>query len=200
MQSAINVNNGTDAHKNANFDEDFIRAVWIFWSFDYLIISEGVIAGLPPQPKNPNAASGGIPKTWLVYLGILLFVPACAYLLLHPHWVETWMLKVLGPIVALYMLFEIARARPGERGKIVVILVLVFFSITFWACFEQAGSSMTLFTRDHVDKVVLGWEVPPSVFQAINPAFILLLAPVFSWLWVFLGRANKCGPDIRFLQ
>ena len=149
-------------------------------------------AGLPPNPeKLKEPVLGFLPKSWLVYLGIVCFVPLCAYMLIHPLGVEHWMLKVLGPIVGLYMLFEIARAKPGERGKIVVILVLICFSITFWACFEQAGSSMTVFTDKHVDKTVLGWEVPASVFQSINPFFILMLAPLFSWLWVALGRANK---------
>jgi len=58
----------------------------------------------------------------------------------------------------------------------------------FWALFEQAGSSLNLFTDRHVDRSILGIDVPASVFQSVNSAFIILLAPLFAGLWVMLGR------------
>ena len=60
--------------------------------------------------------------------------------------------------------------------------------MVFWAFFEQAGSSMNLFTERNVDKQLFGMRIQASQFQAFNPAFIILLAPVFSWLWVALAR------------
>jgi hypothetical protein len=63
-------------------------------------------------------------------------------------------------------------------------MFLIVGSILFWALFEQAGSSLNLFTDRHVDRA----GVPASVFQSLNPIYIVLLAPGFAWLWTWLGR------------
>lgn len=78
-----------------------------------------------------------------------------------------------------------------ELDRIVVIFVLSFFSIFFWAAFEQAGGLMNLYTKAKVDRVVAGWEIPASMLQAVQPLFLLLCAPLFSILWTFLGRRRK---------
>src|SRR5690554_7843080 len=64
-----------------------------------------------------------------------------------------------------------------ERERIWVIIVLAFFTITFWAFFEQAGSSITLFTDLNVNREIFGFTIPTSVYQSVNPLFIIMLAP-----------------------
>ncbi|HCI61801.1 MAG TPA: MFS transporter, partial [Erythrobacter sp.] len=54
----------------------------------------------------------------------------------------------------------------------------------FWGLFEQAGGSLNLFTDRYIDRQ----GVPASLFQSINPIYIILLAPVFASLWTWLGR------------
>ncbi len=80
-----------------------------------------------------------------------------------------------------------------EKHRIAVIFILMFFSVFFWMSFEQAGSSLTLFADRSTDRVIpfLNWEFPVSYFQSVNPLFIILLAPLFSRLWVELGSINK---------
>ena len=63
-------------------------------------------------------------------------------------------------------------------------MFLIIGSILFWALFEQAGSSLNLFTDRHVDRA----GVPASVFQSLNAIYIVMLAPLFAWLWTSLGR------------
>ncbi|WCL48131.1 peptide MFS transporter [Leptospira sp. GIMC2001] len=84
-----------------------------------------------------------------------------------------------------------------EISRIKVILVLTFFSIFFWSAFEQAGSSMNLFADRFVDRTVLNFTIPASVFQSVNPVFILLLAPLFAKLWTVLGK-KSLEPDSAF--
>ena len=67
------------------------------------------------------------------------------------------------------------------------MLVLMSFSVFFWALFEQAASSVTLFTDRNVNTV---GELPAGMFQALNPFFIVLFAPVFAYLWAYLGKKN----------
>ena len=80
-----------------------------------------------------------------------------------------------------------------EKQRIAVIFILMFFSIFFWASFEQAGSSMTLFADRSTDRMIpfLNIEFPASWFQAVNPLFIIILAPMFSKLWLDLAGINK---------
>ncbi len=78
-----------------------------------------------------------------------------------------------------------------EKDRLTVIFVLLFFVTFFWAGFEQAGSTFTLYTANYIDRVFLGWEIPTTFFQAVNPIFIVLLGPVFSWLWIALAKKGK---------
>jgi POT family proton-dependent oligopeptide transporter len=70
-----------------------------------------------------------------------------------------------------------------EKQRIAVIAILTFFVIFFWAGFEQAGSSMTLYTDTYINRNFFGWEIPTTFFQSVNPLFIVALAPVFAWFW-----------------
>ena len=82
-----------------------------------------------------------------------------------------------------------------ENRKMGVIFWLFLMIAVFWSGFEQAGSSLNLFGQDLTNRAVLGWEVPASWLQSINPLFIITLAPVFGSLWVWLERRNA-NPSI----
>ena len=70
------------------------------------------------------------------------------------------------------------------------------FSVFFWALFEQAASSITLFTDRNVN---IGNTFSAGMFQAFNPLFIVVFAPMFAYLWIFLGKRNlEPDPGIKF--
>ncbi len=75
-----------------------------------------------------------------------------------------------------------------ERNRIMVIFILAFFVIFFWGAFEQAGASLTIFADRQTDRNLFGWEMPASYFQSVNPLAIILLAPLFSSMWLRLGN------------
>ena len=79
----------------------------------------------------------------------------------------------------------------AEKQRTMVILIITCFVVFFWAGFEQAGSSLTLYTKDFVDREVFGWTVPISWFQSLNPLFIVLLAPAISALWIKLANSKR---------
>ena len=70
-----------------------------------------------------------------------------------------------------------------EKERIAVIFIYFFFAIFFFAGFEQAGSSLTLYTDNYINRTVMGFEIPTAWFQSVNPLFIVLLAPVFASFW-----------------
>ena len=81
-----------------------------------------------------------------------------------------------------------------ERKRHLVILVLFLGASVFWAAFEQAGSTLNLFAQRSTRTSFLGFEFPASWFQSANAAFIILLAPVFAWLWIRLGKREPSSP------
>jgi POT family proton-dependent oligopeptide transporter len=212
-------------------------------------------AGLPPKQEN------FLRKQILVVLGTLAAVPVFAFFVGRggTPLVGDNGLDLPGAVLAAcgiacfgYVIFEAVRATGVERNRLLVALSMFFFSMLFWAFFEQAGSSMNnfadrnvnrvtaartiteadvgttvefqvsqaqlglkqngaVFTLDQLDalrkdkKTTVAWtidashvgmaisasEVPASVFQAANPAFILIFGLVFTWLWSMLGRRNR---------
>lgn len=75
--------------------------------------------------------------------------------------------------------------------RIAVILILAFFgNIFFWAAFEQAGSSMNVFADQNTNRQILGFEFPSTWYQSVNAVTIVLCAPFFSLLWVWLEKRN----------
>ena len=83
-----------------------------------------------------------------------------------------------------YVLFQAFKLEKEPRERIFAILFLIALNPIFWGLFEQAGGSMNLFTDRFVDRA----GVPASIFQSINPIYIILLAPFFAMLWVSLGK------------
>ncbi|MBV9504765.1 MAG: peptide MFS transporter [Acidobacteriia bacterium] len=75
-----------------------------------------------------------------------------------------------------------------EKKRIWVILVLFLGSALFWSIFEQAGSTLNLFADRSTDNRAFGIPFPSSYFQSLNSIFIYILAPVFAWIWVKLGK------------
>jgi POT family proton-dependent oligopeptide transporter len=78
----------------------------------------------------------------------------------------------------------------AERKRVAVMFLLFLACAMFWAGFEQAGASLNLFAERHTDRLVFGWDMAAGTLQAVNPTFIIIFAPVFAALWVYLGKRN----------
>lgn len=78
-----------------------------------------------------------------------------------------------------------------ERDRIIVIYIVAFFVIFFWAAFEQAGSSLTFIADNQTDLNFFGWQMPPSMVQVFNGVFVFAFALPFSILWDKLRAKGK---------
>jgi POT family proton-dependent oligopeptide transporter len=83
---------------------------------------------------------------------------------------------------------------PPEWNRIIVIALLFVFASLFWAAFEQAGSSLNLFADKLTQLSFFGHEFPSTWFQSLNPIYIIVFAPVFSWMWEALGPKQPSSP------
>jgi proton-dependent oligopeptide transporter, POT family len=84
----------------------------------------------------------------------------------------------------------VAQNRPEDRGPVVSIFIFMIFNAFFWIAFEQAGSSLNVFTEQKTDRMMFGKEIPASWFQSVNAGFIFIFAPAFAILWAKLGKKN----------
>ncbi len=97
-------------------------------------------------------------------------------------------------VVYFVVIFSVGGLDPTEKKRIGVVFILFVFSAVFWSGFEQAGSSLNLVAERLTNRTVFGWEAPASWLQAVNPLWIISLAPVFAWLWVALGKREPSSP------
>ena len=77
------------------------------------------------------------------------------------------------------------------NAKFVSLVILMLFTIPFWICFEQAGSSLTLFAEYQTNRLLFGHEIPTGYFQSLNPLFIITIAPLMSFVWEWLRNKHK---------
>jgi POT family proton-dependent oligopeptide transporter len=78
--------------------------------------------------------------------------------------------------------------------RMAAVCVFFVFAALFWGAYEQAASTLNLFADRHTDRVVFGWSVPSSWNVSIQAMFVILLAPVFAWIWTRLGRREPSTP------
>jgi POT family proton-dependent oligopeptide transporter len=86
------------------------------------------------------------------------------------------------------------RLSAGDWKRIGVIFVFFLFTILFWGAYEQKGASLNLFARDLVNTQVFGFAFPSSWLQSLTPFYVIILAPLFSVLWVRMGDRQPSSP------
>ncbi len=173
------------------------------WSYGFGAAGFGMLLGLvvfvwgkpllmgrgeSSNPARLNEKVAGIRFEWLLYAASFAGV-GLVWLLIQYQSAVGVFLMVAGAILVGFVLYTAVFKLPKhDRDRIFAAMYLIFGSILFWALFEQAGSSLNLYTDRSVERVLLGFEVPASVFQSINSIYIVLLGPVFAMLWMALAR------------
>jgi proton-dependent oligopeptide transporter, POT family len=129
---------------------------------------------------------------FVAIVGIVTLLAITGQLKLDPVAISkgaNWVLVALAAAYFAYLLLFAGLER-DERSRVWVMIALFTGCAMFWAGFEQAGASFNLFADRHTDRMILGWDMPAGVLQAVNPAFIIIFAPVFAAIWVALGKRN----------
>lgn len=144
--------------------------------------------GEPPAPEVLRRKLAGINFEWRLYLLSIASIGLIWGMLQHQDLVGTLML-VSGVLLLGYTVrVAFTQLDREARHRIYAILFLLALQPLFWGLFEQAGASLNLFADRHVDRNILGFDVPASLFQSLNSIYIILLAPIFATVWVALGR------------
>ena len=154
-------------------------------------------AGKAPE-KNTDAAEGGISMGGLLWLGgLAMIVIAMAGDLvfgLNLSQLQRFLILLTGSAVFMASLYVGGNFNATEKKRGISIFFLFLVAALFWAGFEQAGSSLTLFADRMTDNSIGSTEFPSTWYQSLNPIFIILLAPVFSWMWIKMGSKQPSSP------
>ncbi len=102
---------------------------------------------------------------------------------------------LVGIVIAFFAwLFLGTKWTPDERRRLVAITVLFLGAAVFWSLFEQAGSTLTLFADRNTRNQIFGVTFGSGMWQSVQPAWVIVLAPMFAWLWIKLGRLDPSSP------
>ncbi len=174
----------------------------IHWSLGFAAAGFGMLLGLvvfyrnmreyedkgnPPNPEMLKTKKiAGIPIEWAILLISVLLIPVFSALI-NAEKFTSGLLMVVGIIVIGYLLYTSFTSEDKAEGqRLLVFIALFIFHMLFWVLFEQAGGSLNVLTERYVNKH--GAEA--SQFQAVNALFIILFAPVFTWIWSKLSKRN----------
>ncbi|MFN3517139.1 MAG: peptide MFS transporter [Novosphingobium sp.] len=166
----------------------------IGWGYGFGLAGIGMLAGLIVFVLGKSALNGAgeapaplaRSTEWLLYAIGVLSVGVIWFLIQYQSVIQG-LLIASGLALLGYVLYETFKLPKEPRERMFAILFLISLNPLFWGLFEQAGGSMSLFTDRYVDR----GGTPASLFQSINPIYIILLAPLFAMLWQWLGRKGK---------
>jgi POT family proton-dependent oligopeptide transporter len=115
----------------------------------------------PDKDARKHKVGGVLRADLAVLLGVVLSIPLFA-LLVARNQLAGYILIIAGAIALGYLLLDVIKAEKVERERMSVVLILMFFSMLFWAFFEQAGSSINNFTDRNIDRVMEARKIEPS--------------------------------------
>jgi len=171
-------------------------AVFYFLKNKYVVTPEGKpLGGLPSKNDASDYEEGESQKAVFSQKALIgavvgfLVLGVIFHYLIGQNWIYTVIyssgITLAGLIISDSSLTKI------ERDRIFVIYIVAFFVIFFWAAFEQAGSSLTFIADNQTDRNFFGWNMPPSMVQIFNGAFVFIFAFPFSVLWDYLRSKGK---------
>ncbi len=163
----------------------------IGWAYGFGMAGIGMVIGLIifviGKPALQGRGEAPVPlsrsREFTLYAVGLAAVVVCWGLIQFQDAIQN-LLIVSGLAMLSYTLYEAFKLPKEARERIFAMLFLIALNPLFWGLFEQAGGSLNLYTDRYVDRS----GVPTSLFQSINPIYIVLLAPPFAALWQWLGR------------
>lgn len=142
--------------------------------------------GMVPDPINYQQKTLGLNKGTLITVLSFLSVPVFALIIKYYQY-EHYLVWVVTIFIAGILAYIYSTVSKAERSRLLVVVYFTVLATLFWAIFEQAGSSVTLFADRNINLVYLN----AAQTNSINSAFIILLAVPFSFFWPFLTKNNR---------
>jgi len=165
-------------------------AIFFFLKNKYIVTPEGKAIGGLPKNNTSTALEEDKAEFSSQSIGIWVFIALALISGFHFIFGNNWIYSVIysSGISLAGLILTDKKLTKIETQRIWVIYIVGLFIMFFWACFEQAGSSLTFIADKQTDTHLFGWEMPPSAVQNFNGFFILIFAFPFSWMWIQLNK------------
>jgi POT family proton-dependent oligopeptide transporter len=125
------------------------------------------------------------------YIGSLIAIPVILMLVTNTRYTDLFM-YIIGPATLVYLFFEMRKFSWEENRKLLAALVFILFSVLFWAIFEQAGGSLSLFALNNLHADLFGIPLDPNVVNnAANSLVVIIFAALVGLIWVRLANKGK---------
>lgn len=152
------------------------------------------VGGTNP-PEVTSSKKKTVRKKWLelaVFIGTLAAVPLIMKMIAKTEYTD-WFMYIVGPLTLIYLFFEMSKHTWKESKKLIAALVFIIFSILFWAFFEQAGGSLSIFAKNNLNDTLLGVIPvnPNGVNNAANSLFVIIFAPIVGLIWLNLAKKKR---------
>lgn len=165
----------------------------------YVVNAQGEpVGGIPKHSASTGGddssevkfSSRALTTALLAFVGMVLLFHYLAFTEGQSNWISHWVYPIIyaSGITLGGLILSDSSLTKVERDRVIVMYFVAFFVIFFWACFEQAGSSLTFIANNQTDRNLFGWEMPPSFVQNANSLFIIIFAIPFSILWMRLAE------------
>ncbi|MDU5142484.1 MAG: peptide MFS transporter [Paenibacillus dendritiformis] len=152
-----------------------------------------VVNPLSPAEKKKVFAVLGVSA---MVLGALIAVAIAFGVLTFDTFIKlVGILGILIPTLYFVVMYRSPKTTPVERSRVIAYIPLFIASIMFWAIQEQGSTILANYADKRTQLEFAGIHISPAWFQSLNPLFIILLAPVFAWLWVKLGNRQPTIPQ-----
>jgi proton-dependent oligopeptide transporter, POT family len=180
-----------------------VAAVGMGIALVFFVMGRRLLGGAGETPPNPMSVADRAAAVRLVLavLGGVLLAVALAWVVGGGFSVNTWVdalsyLAFAAPIATFWVMFRSPKVSEHEKQRLRAYIPLFVAAMLFWMIFEQASSTLSSFAKDRTDLTVGGLTISPEFYQTINPASIVILAPVFAWIWTKL--ADRPPTAVKF--
>ena len=133
-------------------------------------------------------------KEIMVYVGSLVCIPLILTMVQNTQYTDLFM-YIIGPGTLVYLIYEMTKLTKVEVKRLCAALFFIFFSILFWAFFEQSGGSLSLFALNNLDDKLLGVTIDPNVVNnTANSLFVISFSAIVGLLWIWMAK-RKIEPN-----
>ncbi|MFJ5832158.1 peptide MFS transporter [Streptomyces sp. NPDC093089] len=180
------------------------------WHLGFALAAVGMGLGLavflafgktlnPKSSEVPNPLSAAERKTVITKVAVVALVIAVFYgaVVALGMYTLNWAMvpiTLAGLIIPVAVLARIKRDKDltsGEKSRVTGYIWFFVAAAIFWMIYDQGGSTLSLFADDKTADTIFGLGFPATWYQSLNPLFVMALAPVFAWLWLWLARKNQ---------
>ena len=176
------------------------------WNYGFSIAGIGMFFGLlvflwgqklldghaePSAPERlKEVAFLGINKENTIYLGGIAMVFLSWIMMQYQELVGVLLGTSGFVMIGIILIYGYTKCSKIERDRLMVACFLIICQSVFYALFEQQAVSLTLLADQQFDKTVFGIVLKASQVQTMNTLFVVLLAPLMAWAWLWLGKRN----------